>query len=218
MSPLLSPPAAQRGWLLAALFGGAAAGCSGEPKPAEDSAAGADGGAEGGDGSDGGADGAGDGGPVGPCGEGAVVEVGTGAAAFEPFGDPPTAVMVHGPQGGWHMLGSLRVTGLQQIVSVRYTITHQASGVVVADNQYRVGMLYDADACVGSYPGMYGYLNVTALVDGAADTPPELLSWQPVELCLAVDDGERTGSACGVVEAVPDPMDMASGLAPPRPE
>ncbi|MBL8615169.1 MAG: hypothetical protein JNM72_06130 [Deltaproteobacteria bacterium] len=217
MFPLPSPPASPFAHLLAALLVAAAgAGCSGGPKPADDSGSGADG-ADGG--SEGSVDGgAGDGGPADPCGEAAVVEVGTGAAAFEPFGDPATAVMVHGPQGGWHMLGSLRVTGLQQIVSVRYTVTHQASGVVVADNQYRVGMLYDADTCVGSYPGMYGYLNVAEMVDGEADTPPELLSWQPVELCLEVDDGARAGAACGVVEAVPDPMDLASGLAPPRPD
>lgn len=214
----LSSPPASRGARVALLVTALGLGCSGGPKPGDDSAAGADGADGGSEGGEGGADGAADGGPADPCGESAVVEVGTGAAAFEPFGDPPSAVMVHGPQGGWHMLGSLRVTGLQQIVSVRYTITHQASGVVVADNQYRVGMLYDADTCVGSYPGMYGYLNVTELVDGEADTPPELLSWQPVELCLEVDDGDRAGAACGVVEALPDPMDRASGLAPPPPE
>lgn len=212
-SPLGSPLLRHSAALLLAVLG---AGCTGAPKPADDSAAGADGGTEGS--ADGGVDGAGDGGPVDPCGEAAVVEVGTGAAAFEPFGQPPTAVMVHGPQGGWHMLGSLRVTGLQQIVSVRYTVTHQASGVVVADNQYRVGMLFDADTCVGTYPGMYGYLNVAEMAAGDADTPPELLSWQPVELCLEVDDGARAGSACGVVEAVPDPIDVDSGLAPPRPD
>ena len=39
-----------------------------------------------------------------------------------------------------------------------------------------------------------------------------------LELCLQVDDGARSGAACGVVEAVPDPIDIESGLAPPRPE
>ena len=215
--PLATPRTGARpcGAAFAALLTGAL-GCTGGSKPAKDTGAGADG-ADGG--SEGSADGGtGDGGPVDPCGEAAVVEVGTGAAAFEPFAEPATAVMVHGPQGGWHMLGSLRVVGLQQIVSVRYTVTHQATGAVVADNQYRVGMLYDAEACLGTYPGMYGYLNVTDMAVGEADTPPELLSWQPVELCLEVDDGARAGAACGVVEAVPDPIDIESGLAPPRPE
>ena len=39
-----------------------------------------------------------------------AVEIGTGADAFEPVADGGTVYVVFGPQGGYHILGSLRVT------------------------------------------------------------------------------------------------------------
>ncbi len=203
--------------ILAVFFVGSL-GCAGDPAPSGkdsgDDCCGT-GGAD--DPADGSGDGTADGGPVDPCAT-KRVEVGTGASAFEPFGDPAAAIMVHGPQGGWHMLGSLRTTGLQQVVSVVYTITDLGSGVEISRNNYRVGTIFDAETCVGTYPGMYGYLLITPLVDGERDTPPELLSWAPLQLCMSADDGEDSAEACVELTAEPDPIDVASGLAPPRPE
>ena len=46
-----------------------------------------------------------------PCPEPPVsLEIGTGEAAFEPIAAP--LPVVNGPQGGWHVFGSLRGTGL----------------------------------------------------------------------------------------------------------
>ena len=197
--------------LFSVLLSGLVLGCTASK---DSGALGADGAGDGASGADGG-DGS-DGGPADPCAD-KRVEIGTGAVEFEPFGDPASAVMVHGPQGGWHMLGSLRTSGLQQVVSVVFTITEPVSGVEVSRNNYRVGTIFDPDTCIGTYPGMYGYLLVTGLADGEADTPPELLSWTELELCMSADDGESSADQCLRLRAEPDPADVESGLAPPEP-
>lgn len=158
---------------------------------------------------DSGGEGSGDDGPV-ECGDLAPsVRVGTGEDGFEPIEDGAPITMVHGPQGGWHMLGSVQTSHLSQIVQVHFTVEHLASGVIIADNTYRVATIYDEAACSGVYPGMYGYLSVGELEDGELDTPPELLSYESVEFCMEATD-QQGGSAqdCLVVTAVPDPMDV----------
>jgi hypothetical protein len=82
---------------------------------------------------------------------------------FQPYAEGDGAVMVHGPQGGWHVEASMRVTNTVPIVAIRYTI--EAEGARISDNNYRVQILQDGP-CTGYYPGMYGYLNVTALAVG----------------------------------------------------
>lgn len=144
-----------------------------------------------------------------------VVEVGTGEREFEEMADGDGVVMVHGPQGGWHMLGSVRATHMTEIVSVHFTITHTPSGTIVADNTYRVATVYDPDTCVGYYPGMYGYLYVEALEDGELNTPPELMSYDDMTMCMTVTDQDmREGTDCRAVVAVPDPADIEDGLVP----
>jgi hypothetical protein len=46
--------------------------------------------------------------PAGPS-----LEIGTGDAEFEPLMDGDDAVVIQGPQGGFHLLGSLRATGIE---------------------------------------------------------------------------------------------------------
>lgn len=138
----------------------------------------------------------------------ASVEVGGGALAFEPVAEGAELTMVHGPQGGWHVLASARFTGVNPIVSIHYTIAAgSAEGPIVADNTYRVQIVQDVE-CGGYYPGMYGYLDVRALLDGERDTPPELLAGEPLFLTLATTDLEgrvATDTLTGVAGL--DPMD-----------
>ena len=138
-----------------------------------------------------------------------VVEVGTGEREFESLDEGEGVVMVHGPQGGWHMLGSMQASHMTEIVAAHFVITHLESGVVVADNTYRVATVYDEDNCRGYYPGMYGYLYVEALAEGDLDTPPELMAYDELQFCMTVtDQDEREGSDCRTVVAVPDPVDL----------
>ena len=142
------------------------------------------------------------------------IEIGTGDREFEPLAEGDGVMMVHGPQGGWHMLGSVQITNLSEIVSVHFLIIHSESGVVVADNTYRVATIYDEASCSGYYPGMYGYIYVEDLIEGEADTPPELLSYDVVSFCMEVTDQEsRVVSDCMDIVATPDPEDIEDGLA-----
>jgi hypothetical protein len=147
--------------------------------------------------------------PADPCAcEPAAVEVGGGEDAFVPVSDGAEAVMVHGPQGGWHVLASARFANTSETVTIHYTIEVPSLGAVVSDNVYKVYMLRDGE-CGGYYPAMYGYLNVTDLVSGDADTPPEILAGE--ELVLRLDvvdfDGREASDELRAV-ATPDPVDV----------
>ena len=137
-------------------------------------------------------------GPGGCFSSDPVVEVGTGERTFETLDNGEGVMMVHGPQGGWHMLGSMQATHMTEIVAAHFVITHLESGVVVADNTYRVATVYDEDNCMGYYPGMYGYLYVEELAQGDMDTPPELMAYDDMQFCMTVtdqDDGKRATAA-----------------------
>jgi hypothetical protein len=141
--------------------------------------------------------------------------VGTGDDAFESLSPGDPVVMVHGPQGGWHMLGSVRVRYTTPVVNIRFTIDTEA-GVNIADNNLNV-LLVDEGDCQGSYPGMYAYLDVTELEVGDRDTPPELLSYETLRMTATItDEGDRVVTDSVRIEAIPDPEDVESGLAPGR--
>jgi hypothetical protein len=137
-----------------------------------------------------------------------VVVIGSSDHEFVPLDEGDPVVMVHGPQGGWHMLGSIQVFNSTQVVKVHFTITDLDSGVVVVDNSYQVALVLEGE-CSGYFPGMYGYLNIDELKDGDANTPPELLSYHTMRMYMEiVDRDEREGSAKLDVTAVPDPADI----------
>ncbi len=150
------------------------------------------------------------------------IELGQGEREFEAFEEPYESMMIHGPQGGWHILASLQTQGMMDIVEVNYTIEHLETGVLVSDNTYRLAVVSNGD-CAGYYPGMYGYLAVSPLYDGDLDTPPELLGGDMLRLKLRVtdcsefleDDGQciqsqRWAEAKIDVLAVLDPIDIES--------
>jgi hypothetical protein len=145
-----------------------------------------------------------------------AVEVGGGSLTYEPVADGTDLTMVHGPQGGWHVLASARFTDVSPIVEIHYTIearSPEGDVALVSDNAYRVQMVQDVE-CGGFYPGMYGYLNVTALIDEEdeeRDTPPELIAGHELVLTMAVIDQEgRTATDTLTGTAALDPMDAAA--------
>lgn len=148
------------------------------------------------------------------------IDIGEGERAFEPFVEPFEAMMIHGPQGGWHILASLQTHGMNNIVEVHYTIEHLDSGVLVSDNTYRLAVVSTGD-CAGYYPGMYGYLSVASLYDGELDTPPELLGGDALRIEMEVTDCTQNMEAEGIcdrnsrwvsasmdVQAILDPVDI----------
>lgn len=142
-------------------------------------------------------------------GDAPALTIGSGEYEWVDLSAQSPVTMVHGPQGGWHMLGSARIDNTEPIVRIRFSIVVKDSGAVIADNTYTVQMIRDQD-CSGYYPGMYGYLDVSALAEGEADTPPELLSNAPVIMEMTATDLEqRSATATLEVIAVPDPVDVA---------
>lgn len=154
---------------------------------------------------------------LGGCGASpAIVEVGGGATTFEPVADGVALTMVHGPQGGWHVLASARLLHVEPIVSIHYTIEVVPDGVIVADNNYHVQIVQDVE-CGGYYPGMYGYLDVRALEDGERDTPPELLAGKELLVRMDVsvaDELVATDTLTGVATLDPQDEESDSGVAP----
>ncbi len=117
----------------------------------------------------------------------ATIVVGQGAEAYEPLNDGDSATIVHGPQGGWHILAAARVANTRDVVTFTYTIHLLPDNQPLSWNQYRV-QIVPFDTCTGDYFGMYGYLDVAPIVDGDADTPPELLAGKELELTLKAED------------------------------
>ena len=62
---------------------------------------------------------------------------------------------------------------------------------MISDNNYRVAMIMEEE-CVGYYPGMFGYLNVSELEDGERNTPPELLEDTKVRFEIQTNDCSNT--------------------------
>lgn len=144
--------------------------------------------------------------PEGCTGE-PTVEIGDGNDPFVAIAAESSHVMTHGPQGGWHMLASVRTTNTDDIVSIHYTIEVLPEMTLVSDNKYRV-QLKDVGNCQGTYWNMYGYLDATPLASGDLDTPPELLCGKTLRLTMEVYDSEERGGATSVdVEATNDPVD-----------
>ena len=113
--------------------------------------------------------------------------IGEGEQEFVPFSDPPEAMIVHGPQGGWHVVASIRIENMESIIEGEYHIVHQQTGVLVSENTFRIAVIPDG-VCSGYYPGMFGYISVSDLHDGELDTPPELLGGETLEMIITVND------------------------------
>ena len=142
------------------------------------------------------------------CASPAQVEVGTGEDGFELLQDGDPVTMVHGPQDGWHLLGSLQARYSTQVVRVHYTVESLDFGVTVVDQSYRYAMIDEGD-CTWIYPGMYGFMDVDSLKQGDQDTPPELLSYTSLlmKMDLEDEDGKLASDEVQVI-ATPDPADI----------
>ncbi len=118
--------------------------------------------------------------------------------------------MVHGPQGGWHLLASADVRSMEPIVTLLYTVEWPARGdVELSRGQFRVMLVANDEGCGGVYAGMFGILDVSALHDDELDTPPELLAGEELRVRMESTDGEgRSASDSRLIRAALDPSDV----------
>ena len=144
-----------------------------------------------------------------PCLEQApTAEIGTGETQWIDLADGDGVTMVHGPQGGWHILASARVAHMGRNVQIQTTIVDIQSEATVADNTYDVALQMDSD-CGGHYTGMYAYLDVSELAQGEQDTPPEILAYNELLMTMTVfGPDDRVVEEQTTILALPDPIDM----------
>jgi hypothetical protein len=70
-------------------------------------------------------------------------------------------------------------------------------------------LVADESGCGGVYAGMLGVLDVSELVDGEANTPPELLAGETLRIRITATDGEgREAADTRSVIAALDPADL----------
>jgi hypothetical protein len=133
-----------------------------------------------------------------------------GRPTWTPMDEGSEQVMVHGPQGGWHLLASADVHAMEQIVTLVYTVEWPARGdVELSRGSFRVMLVADESGCGGVYAGMLGVLDVSELVDGEANTPPELLAGETLRIRITATDGEgREAADTRSVIAALDPADL----------
>jgi len=146
--------------------------------------------------------------------DGLTVDPGTGVDAYVGLNDGDDVVMVHGPQGGWHIdVGGL-VTNTDQLVSIDAKFIDTDTDTLVAGDQVEVRQAlvgWDDVGCSGEFFG------VRVFVDDLADTVTQDdicdLEGANLEMTLTVIALESKPAATTVVTlpvvAALDPADVA---------
>lgn len=150
-----------------------------------------------------------------------VLIIGTGEDDFERLQDGDELHMVHGPQGGWHLTGALRVDHSPQFLVLDFEITDVPSGQVVSDYTHNVAMVPEESGawqCKGSYLNILGILDIAPLVDdGPTDTddtgqivrPFDVMCGSQADLHMSLKTADGTAVADETVRVIvqPDPTD-----------
>lgn len=134
-----------------------------------------------------------------------------GSESFLPMVDGDPVTMVHGPQGGWHVLGSLRAVDTPEVVAIHFTVTDEDDGWLVSDNLYEL-LLTEGDDGALYRLSMFGFLDVHEHAQGELNTPPELLAGKVLRLQMDVRDaadpeGPATTATLRAI-ATKDPADL----------
>ncbi len=124
------------------------------------------------------------------------VDVGTGLEAFEPLSHGDPLEMVHGAQGGWHLLVSARAWELSPPLTIEVLVDYAGERVSYT-NRYVMPEPTGPDSA--EQVGMYAILDVSGI--DPEQTPPMVLDGETVTITVAVTDdgGQLVESACDVV-------------------
>lgn len=114
------------------------------------------------------------------------VVLGTAEPVFEPLEEGDPVRLVHGPQGGWHVLFAARAEHTTSEVTLRLTVDDRATDVPVSELTYEVNLFPDGE-CAGLYAGMVAIVDVDEL-DSDAATPAEALGGRELLVRLEVED------------------------------
>jgi len=140
------------------------------------------------------------------------VLVGNGELGHVSLVEGQEVVMVHGPQGGWHIWYSFVVYGFASQVSYRVTGRDEDLGLDIVDQSASVAPVpLESIECGAQVWGIFGYLPVDTEVTGEAAWPPNYLAGHDVTMGVEVMDegGAGASSSHAVrVRTVCDPIDV----------
>jgi hypothetical protein len=129
------------------------------------------------------------------------VQPGTGVDRFEPLGSE--LELVHGPQGGWHLVAAARWCGLPEPVTVAVVATWVATGEVVGQTAPFAKTPVPDGACCFQVSDLWTYL---LLDDGALAGPT--LHGEALSLELTVVDGDDVAHEVSAVVTAIDPESL----------
>jgi hypothetical protein len=136
-----------------------------------------------------------------------AVELGNGETAHVALTGGEQVVMVHGPQGGWHVWLSLALTNLGPDVDVRITLVDLTRDEAMTELRYTLWIPAE-EGCVAELAGLAGFLPYDDLDTPADETPPEWRACDTFRMCVDVVDADgRSAEDCAEVVAIPDPAD-----------
>jgi hypothetical protein len=134
---------------------------------------------------------------------GPSAELGTGEDAYEPLEAGAEHTMVHGPQGGWHLLFAMQLTAMAPVVEAWLTVTDRPTGELASEAHFRVGTTTTGE-CTAVYTNMYAHLDVPR-----GSNAVETYGYHDFDLTLRVEDRlGREGADAYSILAVPDPRDL----------
>jgi hypothetical protein len=145
------------------------------------------------------------------CEEGSVAP-GTGEESFEGLSDGDDLVLVHGPQGGWHVEAALQTSNLLSIIQFEARL-EDAEGRILTTPTFSRLEVDRPTPCVGEAWGYNLFIDPVVL-SGA--TAPEALACTDARMTICAEDSVGRGGCTEVwVRIVPDSMDVDSGLVGP---
>jgi hypothetical protein len=158
---------------------------------------------------------------------GPVLRIGRGYLAYEPVEPGSELLMVHGPQGGWHVEIAFQAENVPQVVTLEWRATVIETGVDVTANgddqafdapiDERVMLVPTPTgpwACTGEWPGERNVFDFRQLADVPATDPWRALCGVPIRIEAAIRE-PGAGATLGDVLATtaldvvlqPDPAD-----------
>ncbi|MCK6526274.1 hypothetical protein L6R50_01500 [Myxococcota bacterium] len=117
---------------------------------------------------------------------------GTGEQAFVPVADGDAIEIIRGPQGGWHIVGSVRVANLSEFVTIDFTLTDVESGTEVSVQRSQTSLFAPYDDCIGEKLGLLGVFDpaLIAPLQGGDNTltPCDLFGGHTVRMHFSVTE------------------------------
>jgi len=145
------------------------------------------------------------------CEEGSVAP-GTGEESFEALSDGDDLVLVHGPQGGWHVEAGLQTSNLLSVIRFEARL-EDAEGRTLTTPTFSRLEVDRPTPCVGESWDHNLFIDPVVL---SGETAPEALACTDAILTVCAEDSIGRGGCTDVwVRLIPDAMDVDSGLVGP---